>query len=142
MPSASLRSSLLFKPDCQYDKPDSSRQYITLEYTNCYGDTCAIVDSVINGIGFFSNAPDLRLETNDSLVIGQSKIFEMDFILRNYVVSTAFNSWVSVTSLSGEASNFQLFKMPQNQEVTVLNGIFNVGSTNGFSQNNFLFSLG
>lgn len=136
-----LRTSLLFKPDCLYDRPDSSRQYVTLEYTNCpSGDTCLVRDSVINGIGFFSNAPDLRLETGDSLVISASKNFDIDFDLRNYVVSPAFNSWVTIIQQSGDVSDLKLYKMPQNTLVSSQNGVFQTGQIGGFSQSAFRLS--
>lgn len=133
-----LRTSLVFKPDCQYDHPDSSRQYVTLAYTNCpSGDTCLVRDSVINGIGFFSNTPDLRLETGDSLVISASKNFSIDFNLHNYVVSPAFNSWVSVIPQSGDVSDLKLYKMPQNTLISSQNGVFQTGQIGGFSQSAF-----
>lgn len=133
-----LRTNVVFKPDCLYDKPDSSRQYITLEYTNCpEGDTCTVLDSVINAIGFFSNAPDLHLETNDSLVVSPEKTFNVDFDLKNYVVSPAFNSWISVVSLSGFVTNIGLLQLPQNQPLVPQNGIFQTGQIGGFSQKSF-----
>lgn len=132
-----LRTSIIFKPDCLYDKPDSSRQYITMRYNPGYDSTTVVTDSIINAIGFFSNAPDLRLETGDSLVIAPSKVFDVDFILKNYVVSPAFNSWVSVVSMSGNASNFELFNLPQNQPIVSQNGIFQTGSITGFNQLGF-----
>ena len=133
-----LRTNIIFKPNCLYDKPDSSRQYVSLEYTNCpAGDTCTVRDSVINAIGFYSSAPDLRLETTDSLVVSASKIFTVDFDLKNYVVSTAFNSWVEVVLPSGDISNIELFQMPQNQAIVAQNGIFQTGQIGGFSQKGF-----
>lgn len=132
-----LRTNIVFKPDCQYDKPDSSRQYVTLQYTTRYDSTFVKTDSIINSLGFFSNAPDLRFITADSLVIAPSKVFDVDFVLKNYVVSPAFNSWVSVVSMSGNASNFDLFKLPQNQPVASQNGIFQTGTVAGFDSTAF-----
>ncbi|MBV6438759.1 MAG: hypothetical protein EPGJADBJ_00385 [Saprospiraceae bacterium] len=133
-----LRTHLLFQPDCLYDKPDSSRQYVTLNYTNCPdGDTCVVRDSIINTIGFFSNASDLRLETSDTLIVSPGKIFSVDFDLKNYVVSTAFHSWVTVVSPSGEVSDIELFQMPQNQPLTAQNGIYQTDQVGGFGQKSF-----
>lgn len=133
-----LRTSVVFKPDCLFDQPDSSRQYLTLEYTHCpAGDTCTVRDSIVNALGFFSNTPDLRLETADSLVVSASKIFTIDFDLKNYVVSTAFNAWLAVTSPSGNISNIELFQMPQNQPLVAQNGIYQAAQIGGFSQKSF-----
>lgn len=133
-----LRTNIVFKPDCEFTKPDTSRQYLTLAFNQCTNsNTCFTLDSITNSIGFFSNAPDLRLETTDSLVVSPDKNFSVDFDLRNYVVSSAFNSWVTVVSQSGNISNLALFKMPQNLAIAPQNGIYQLGQINGFSQSDF-----
>lgn len=132
-----LRTNIAFKPDCSYDRPDSSRQYITLEYHVPLESNIAVTDSITNQIGFFSNAPDLRFEAPDSILVGNTKAFGFNFVLKNNVVSTAFNSWVAVVSPNGNATNFEVIQVPQNQPVATQNGIFQTGNIGGFGQQGF-----
>ena len=133
-----LRSQLIFKPDCRFNLPDTSKQFIETSFAGCLnGEQKTVLDSLKNSIGFFSNTPKLALLTADSVLYSPSRDFEINFSLKNTVISAAPAPWVSIVSTSGQASNFQLFQMPQNQALTGVNGLFNLNILNGFSQRSF-----
>ncbi len=64
-----LRSNLIFKPNCHFNIPDTSKQYIETSFVGCLnGDQMTALDSIKNAIGFFSSVPKLELQTSDSVV--------------------------------------------------------------------------
>ncbi|MDO8365692.1 MAG: gliding motility-associated C-terminal domain-containing protein [Saprospiraceae bacterium] len=133
-----LRSKLTFKANCQFNSPDTSKQYVETGFFGCLnGDQMTALDSIKNAIGFFSNTPRLQLLTGDSVVFSPSETFEIDFDLKNLVIPPALAAWIAVVSPSGLASDIELFQMPQNQSITGLNNFFNIGPINGFSQSGF-----
>lgn len=133
-----LRSNLIFKPNCQFNVPDTSKQYIESSFFNCLnGPQKTMLDSIKNLIGFYANTPDLRLLTSDSVVYAPSRKFEINFDLKNILFPAAPAAWVALVSPSGQASDFELFQMPQNQAITGSNGLFNLGAINGFSTRSF-----
>ena len=133
-----LRSNLIFKPNCQFNVPDTSKQYIETSFVGCLnGDQMTMLDSLKNPIGFFSNTPRLQVLSDDAVLFAPSRAIDINFDLKNLVVSPALAAWVAVLSPSGQASDFELFLMPQNQAITGTNGFFNVGALNGFSQRSF-----
>lgn len=133
-----LRSNLRIKPNCQFNLPDTSKQYIETSFTGCLnGDNMTVLDSIKNSIGYFSNTPELQLLTSDSIVYAPSRAFELDFQLKNTLVSAAPSAWVAIVSPSGQATNFELFQMPQNQAVVGTNGLYNLNNINGFNQKNY-----
>lgn len=133
-----LRSNLIFKPNCQFNVPDTSKQYIETSFVGCLnGDQMTMLDSLKNPIGFFSNTPRLQVLSNDAVIFAPSRDFDIHFDLKNLVVSPALAAWVALVSPSGQASDFELFLMPQNQPITGTNGLFNLGVINGFSQRSF-----
>ncbi|MFN0033503.1 MAG: gliding motility-associated C-terminal domain-containing protein [Saprospiraceae bacterium] len=133
-----LGTNLTFKPNCQFNTPDTSKQYIETSFVGCLnGDKMSVLDSLKNAIGFFSNTPRLKLQTGDTVVYAPSREFEIAFDLKNLVVSSAPAAWVALVSPSGQVSDFELIQMPQNQPVAGANGLFNVGNINGFSQRSF-----
>jgi len=130
-----LRSNLIFKPNCHFNIPDTSKQYIETSFVGCLnGDQMTALDSIKNAIGFFSSVPKLQLQTGDSVVYSPTRQFEIDFDLKNVLVSTAPAPWVAVVSPSGQASDFELFQMPQNQAIAGSNGFFNLEAIIGFNQ--------
>ncbi len=133
-----LRSNLTFKPNCRFNIPDTSWQYIETSFVGCLnGELMTVADSLKNAIGFFSNTPRLRLLTGDSVVYAASRIFDINFDLKNLVVSSAPAAWIALVSPSGLVSDFELFQMPQNQPLAGTNGLFNLGSIGGFSTRSF-----
>ncbi|MBC7774640.1 MAG: gliding motility-associated C-terminal domain-containing protein, partial [Phycisphaerae bacterium] len=133
-----LRSNLTFKPNCQFNIPDTSKQFIETSFVGCLnGDQMTMLDSIKNPIGFFSNTPNLKLLTGDSVIYAPSRVFEIDFDLKNVVVSSASAVWIAIVSPSGQASDFELFQKPQNQAIAGTNGFFNLGAINSFSQDSF-----
>ncbi|MFN0176018.1 MAG: gliding motility-associated C-terminal domain-containing protein [Saprospiraceae bacterium] len=133
-----LRSNLIFKPNCHFNIPDTSKQYIETSFVGCLnGEQMTALDSIKNAIGFFSSVPKLKIQTGDSVVYTPTRQFEIDFDLKNVLVSTATAAWVAVVSPSGQASDFELFQMPQNQTVAGANGFFNLGAIIGFTQRSF-----
>lgn len=133
-----LRTHVVFQPDCRYDAPDSSRQYFTVRYDGrLNGGLNPVADSVINAIGFYSNAPDLRFLTADSIATSPAAAFEVSFTLKNNTIPPAFNTWVYVRSKSGLSGDLKLFQMPQNQPVVPSNGIFQTGTLNAFDEADF-----
>ncbi len=137
----SLRTSVLFQPDCRYDKPDSSRQYFKIKYNGrLNGGFNPAQDSIINAIGFFANAPELQLQTTDSIVTSPTTSFEVNFTLKNNTIPPAFNTWIYVESKSGLTGDIKLFQLPQNLPLTSQNGIFTTGTLNSLGQRNFRLS--
>ncbi|MDX1912544.1 MAG: gliding motility-associated C-terminal domain-containing protein [Saprospiraceae bacterium] len=133
-----LRTGLQFKPNCLFNLPDTSRQYIETTFNGCLnGDQMVKLDSIKNPIGFFSNTPRLELLTGDTIVFSPTRDFEIAFTLNNQVVSNAPASWITVVSSSGLTHDFELFQMPQNQPVVGNDDFFNAGVLNGFSQKEF-----
>jgi gliding motility-associated-like protein/uncharacterized repeat protein (TIGR01451 family) len=133
-----LRTRLNFKPNCQFELPDSSKQLIQTGFTGCLnGDQMTVLDSFKNSIGFFSNTPKLQLLTDDLILYSPSRSFEIDLDLKNLLVPSAPASWIAVVSPSGQISAIELFQLPQNQPITGTNNLFNLGTINGFSQRNF-----
>jgi gliding motility-associated-like protein len=133
-----LRTKLTFNPDCLFNLPDTSKQYIETSFFNCLnGKQMSTLDSLKNQIGYFSNTPRIKLLTSDSIIYAPSRDFELVFDLKNLVVSPAPNAWVAVVSPSGQAADFELFAMPQNSPITGNNGFFNLGGINSFSQKSF-----
>ena len=133
-----LRTNLVFQPDCYYDRPDSSWQYFWVKYYNPVKiGANPVPDSIVNGIGFFSNTPGLSLETADSIVTSPTTAFDIDFTLLNSTIPQAFNTWVYVVSKSGLSGDLKLFQSPQNQPVSQQNGVFATGTVNGLNQRSF-----
>jgi gliding motility-associated-like protein len=133
-----LRTKLTFDPECQFNLPDTSKQYIETSFLGCLnGQNMSVLDSIKNQIGYFSNTPRIKLLTGDSIIYAPSRAFELDFDLKNLVVSPAPHAWVAVLSPSGQASDFELFVMPQNAPLSGNNGLFNLGGLNSFTQRSF-----
>lgn len=131
-----LRNKLIFKPDCQFLLPDTSKQFIRTNYYNCLnGMIISTLDSLKNSIGFYANAPKLVLLSSDSIVYSPTNTFGLDFSIKNVLPNQAQAAWLAVVSPSGQASDFNLFKLPQNQAVQGLNGFFNLG--NNYSQGDY-----
>ncbi len=124
-----LRSNLIFKPNCLFTAPDTSIQYIETSFTGCInGMDSVVLDSIKNTIGFYSNAPKLSLLTGDSILYSPTRIFDIDFVIKNTLATVSTAAWIAVVSPSGQAGGFQLFDMPQNQPVAGVNGLFNIGN--------------
>ncbi|MFN0215637.1 MAG: gliding motility-associated C-terminal domain-containing protein [Saprospiraceae bacterium] len=133
-----LRSNLTFKPNCQFSVADTSKQYIELSFAGCLnGDYMTTIDSIKNPIGYYTSVPKLKVLSGDSVVYAPSRTFEINFDLRDILASTASSTWIAVVSPSGQASNFELFQMPQNQLLSGINDFYKLGNINGFSQRSF-----
>ncbi len=133
-----LGANVVFGPNCSFAYPDSSVQWFSTQYRDCLNGAFPLVsDTFLNNIGFFSNHPELSIVTIDSVVYSPTRPFEVNFNLKNPVVSPAAHPWLTVQSATGLATDFQLFNMPQNQAIIPQNGIFNLAQINGFSQDTF-----
>jgi gliding motility-associated-like protein len=133
-----LRSSLQFKPNCQFNLPDTSKQYIETTFNGCLnGDEMVKLDSIKNAIGFFSNTPRIILTSSDTIVFSPGSELELEFDLINQTVSNAPATWISVVSTSGQTGDFELFQWPQNQPINGNDGFFNTGNISGFDTLHF-----
>ncbi|MBL7809481.1 MAG: hypothetical protein JNN28_16800, partial [Saprospiraceae bacterium] len=57
-----LKTNLTFKPNCLYNLPDTSIQFVETSFQGCLnGDKMTRFDSIINPIGFFANTPRITL---------------------------------------------------------------------------------
>ncbi|HAD13760.1 MAG TPA: hypothetical protein DCF33_15140, partial [Saprospirales bacterium] len=133
-----LGASLAFKPDCQFSLPDSSIQFLQTRFNGCLNvDTMIRYDTIRNPIGFFANTPRLSIITNDSVVNSPTRGFDLDFTLKNALVSPAPFGWIYVDAPSGLINQLKLFQMPQNQPISGNNGFFGLNQFGGLTSKNF-----
>jgi gliding motility-associated-like protein len=133
-----LRTNLIFKPDCQFSLPDSSIQFMKTTFNGCLnGDEMTRADTIRNPIGFFAYTPRFTLITTDSIVNSPTRAFSVEFPLKNALVSPAPYAWVYVDAPSGLVNQLELIQLPQNQSVTGNNGFFGLGQFNGLSTKDF-----
>jgi len=132
----SLALQTTFLPNCQFSLPDTSRQVITFNYASGLKEPSEDTDSLTNKLGFFSNNPDVRLATQDTVAYSAETTFDIDFSLRNWVVPPAPQLWLAVISASGLASNFEIIQLPGGQALPGKNNIFQLNTLQGFTQRN------
>ena len=133
----SLSLQTTFLPNCQFNRADSSKQVVTVQYAPGFKEPAIKTDSLTNKLGFFSNAPDVRFETSDTLVYSAQADFKISFSLRNWVVPSAPNLWLAVISPSGMVSNFEVVQMPGGQPLVGDHNVFQLKTLQGFSLRNF-----
>lgn len=129
-----LGTDVIFGPDCRFGYPDSSKQHLTLTF---YTHPDSLVENKFNTLGYFSNLPNLSLQSNDTLVYVTQKNFTIDFNIANSVVSSAPNMWVSALSLSGKATNFNLLQLPPLQPILGTADVFPLGNLGGFAEKKY-----
>ena len=139
-----LGATVQFLPDCRFEKADSSYQNVTYllpsgfaERSTYFAEPDTAYESTLNGLGFYSNHPQLSFLTTDTIVYMPTGDFAIDFTLRNDVVPSVPNLWVAVVSPSGQAQAFKLLQISPPQTLSGGNGIFQLGQLNGFSQRDF-----
>lgn len=130
-----LGTRTTFGPDCHFSEPDTSRQLISTQYNMCLHDSFPLlVQAIHNNIGYFANHPELSIVTIDSVVYSPTRPFDIDFSLKNPVISPAPFPWLTVQTPSGLTTDIQLFKMPQNQAIAPQNGFYQLPNVGGFTQ--------
>lgn len=134
----SLGTQLTFKPDCLFSLPDSSIQFLQTTFNGCLNaDTMVWFDTLRNPIGFFANTPRLSITTNDSVVNSPTRSFDIDFAIKNALVSPAPYAWVYLDAPSGLVNQLELIQLPQNQPISGNSGFFGLQQFNGLTTKNF-----
>ncbi|MEI6409418.1 MAG: gliding motility-associated C-terminal domain-containing protein, partial [Bacteroidota bacterium] len=129
-----LGTDVVFGPDCRFGKPDSSKQHLVLQF---YNNPDSLVEKKFNSLGYFSNLPNLKLQSADTLLYVTQKNFDVDFKITNNVISPAQNLWVAAVSPSGKATDFKLVQLPQQQAVTSTGGVFQLNTLTGLNEKNY-----
>jgi gliding motility-associated-like protein len=133
-----MGANFVFGPSCTFAKPDSSTQFWNVAFPMSFSHPQTVQYSLFNKLGFFSNHPELKMESPDSIFYIEKRNFELHLTIKNPVVSSAPGVWLSAISPSGQSYDFDLLTLPQNQTLSSQNGIFNLGNLQGLAKQDFL----
>ncbi len=131
-----LETNLVFGPACEFRAPDTSYQYIGIDYEGCLHmpDTDYVV--LINKLGFFSNQARDTITTDELVLDFPTAEVGTDVLLKNLAPVAGPNYWIELLNPDGGLSGFQLINLPQNTPVASTNGVFQLGTLGILAQKN------
>ncbi len=123
-----LRSRVVFEPSCTFTMPDSSAQWVTLDFPGCMSRPDPISYVLENKIGFFSNHPRDTLTTPELALDFTTDQVSANLRLRNQAPVAAPNSWIQLINPENGLSNLTITVLPAGTLINPVNGIYQLGN--------------
>lgn len=131
-----LETNLVFDPSCTFRSPDTSWQYLTLDFEGCLSMPDTVVKLVLNKIGFFSNQARDTITADELIYDFPSSDVSADVLLSNLAPVAGPNYWIELVNPEGGLSDFELLQLPQNTPIANSNGVFQLGTLGILAQKN------
>ncbi len=123
-----LRTLVEFEPSCDFTKPDSSAQWVTLDFPGCMSLIDPITYVLENKIGFYSNHPSDTIVTNELVVEYASDSVAVAVLLQNLAPVAAPNYWVQLLNPEGGLSDLTIKVLGSGTVISPVNGLYQLGS--------------
>lgn len=123
-----LRTRFVFEPSCTFTMPDSSAQWVTLDFPGCMSRPDPITFVLENKLGFFSNHPRDTLTTPEVALDFTTDQVSVNVHLRNKAPVVAPNFWIQLVNPGNGLSNLTITVLGTGAVINPVNGIYQLGS--------------
>ncbi|MBK8924229.1 MAG: gliding motility-associated C-terminal domain-containing protein [Saprospirales bacterium] len=124
----SLRTRVSFAPSCTFSEPDSSAQWVTLDFPGCMIKSDSLVYVLESKIGFFSNHAKDTLTTDELTLNFPTDSVSVDILLQNLAPVTAPNYWIQLLNPEGGLSGLTITAGGSSTAIAAVDGIYQLGN--------------
>lgn len=123
-----LRSKVVFEPNCLFTAPDSSAQYVTLDFPGCMSRPDPVTYLRENQIGFYSNHPRDTMTTIEAVLDFNTEQISALVLLENKSAVAASHAWVHLVNPEGGLTDLKITVIATGQVISPVNGLYQLGA--------------